>query len=387
MEKIRLASIFFTKSLLDFLAQNWGIKLHYSGLDQIKGSQRITTATRYASGLALAWPAANWLLALPLLTQVSCQHARRSPATRSPTSGSLVRYTKCNQRIKKTKMLNKKPIFIFMKFIFLVIIVFSCNKKPNSKEIDINHPDFKDTTILKTLYSSSKKYKIEFLKHNFPDERCTDNFPDSLNDKSGICQIRIHNTLTGEIEYRIIAGEEKKISDKNCFPTEFPLSLAYGYISINDNGTIKYAVNYDWFGVSDQVITVNLFDWNSCKTKTIWRYSQLHCASDCIFLTILNTEDHIYLFHYNELNKSVEGQMATKSLEKESDYDWLDDFFEYREDIPILKTNFSTNIIRLPVNEEIQMGTKASYPNILIYIDDDYYLMDLQNLKYKKIEK
>ncbi|PKA10841.1 hypothetical protein CH372_17310 [Leptospira meyeri] len=59
---------------------------------------RITTTYRYASGLALARPSANPLLALLLLTQASCQSlTSRSGTQGQGTSVSLVRYTQCDK--------------------------------------------------------------------------------------------------------------------------------------------------------------------------------------------------------------------------------------------------------------------------------------------------
>ncbi|MBM9547799.1 hypothetical protein JWG40_12270 [Leptospira sp. 201903074] len=250
--------------------------------------------------------------------------------------------------------------------------------------------DIEDVTAIKTFYSSDKKKRVELLKHNFYDSRCLDDFPVSLDRNSEICQLRIYNNITNNVEYRIVAEDEKQQNYKACPNIQFPLSLAYGFQSLK-NDKLIFFVNYEWYAIDDPAIEYFEFDWKTCETKSLWKYSESHCPDYCQFITFLKVGNNNYTFYYNELTKTVDGEKSLKSNKSTPKKSSFEFFFHEGKKFPILKKNISKNLFKIPVTNEPYhsnqtIGTRPDFPNIIVYVDGKDFQLNLKNLKLKKLE-
>ncbi|TGK51720.1 hypothetical protein EHQ16_11055 [Leptospira kanakyensis] len=268
----------------------------------------------------------------------------------------------------------KKTILCYLTLIFAVN--FSIYSEPS---------DLYDVTVIKKFYSPDKKYRAELLKHNFYDSRCLDEFPVSLDRSSEICQFRIYNNRTNKIEYRVVAEDEKKENYKKCPNVHFPLSVAYGFHSLKKDKLI-FSVNYEWYAIDDPAIEYFEFDWKSCITKGIWKYSESHCPDYCQFITYLKEENKYYIFYYNEITKTVDGEINLHNNKQSENFSRFNFFFDEGKDFPILKKNISKNLFKIPVTNEPNhsrrtIGTNPDFPNVIIYVDSKRFLFNLKTNK------
>lgn len=243
--------------------------------------------------------------------------------------------------------------------------------------------DLKNFTILKSNFTPDNKHRLEFLKHNFYDERCTENLPVSLNRDIGICQLRLYDNIENKMILQIIAGDEKKKNFKKCPNHQFPLALAYGFQAITNN-SIQFFTELGWFGVDDRNLTYSEFNWQTCETKKLWKYSQLHCPSYCDFTTFLSIENEIYVFYFNRISNTIDGEKTIETDPNLSENQLFELFFNEGSDFPILKKNVSKSVLKIPLQkyddpESLSIGTYPKYPNINIYINDRLYLFNFKH--------
>lgn len=279
-----------------------------------------------------------------------------------------------------------KAKFDFKIFLLLITSTIIFAEEPNIEEPS----DVTNVIVEKTVLTPNKKNRLEFLKHDFYDPRCIEEFPVSLDREAGICQIRIYDTIENKVNFRLIAGDEQSPSYNRCPNVSFPFSIAYGFHSLSDEN-IRFFTELGWFGVDDRDLTYYDFNWKTCETVKLWKYSEAHCPDYCNFTTFITIKNEKYVFYYNQFNQSIDGEKLISKNNLNTNSDEFSLFFKQGKEFPILRKKIPRNLFRIPLKkwkdtEDLKIHTSPDFPNLQIYINESQYFYNFQDQKLIRIK-
>ena len=258
------------------------------------------------------------------------------------------------------------------KLIIISICIFGilCKKETSVKTEE----------ILKTYFSQDKKLKIE-IADSKTDPQC-ENQPSSLFDnqnRSRFCYFRIINNDSNKVLYEISALDEYSEKKNNkCFPSTFPLAIAYGFDKFFDNENIIFTESYAWYAADDENITTYKFNWNTCEKTKLFNLTDEHVTipeNDKIITVFAN--DFYYSLHFF----GKEGTITVGKLSKE-----IVESFDNKVEPFYLDSNDENPYFLYKENINIVFKEKSSslyfenykYPYLKIKFTDKIFTFDVR---------